>query len=328
MKKRLISGIQPTGNIHLGNYLGMIQNALSLQREYESFLFIVDLHALTIKRQPKELKESIISVAKHFLAAGMDPKKITFFVQSTISEHTELCWILTTLTQFGEAERMTQFKDKSKQNKENINVGLFSYPILQAADILLYDIDVVPVGEDQKQHLELARTLARRFNERYKTKTFTVPKALIKKKEEGGKIMGLDDPTKKMSKSAKSKYNYIALNDSIDLAREKIMKATTDSGDQIKASAKKPGITNLLTIYSLLSNKKLKEAEKEFANFGYGEFKKAVADRVCDFLKDYQEKYSKIDNNYVAEVLTLGAKKAKTLANKKMIEVRKTVGVL
>ena len=328
MKKRLISGIQATGNMHLGNYLGMIKNVVKLQEKFDAFLFIADLHSLTIKRKPEELKQSIIDVTRHYLASGLDPEKVTFFAQSSLHEHSELCWILTTFTQMGEMDRMTQFKDKSKQHKENINVGLFAYPILQAADILLYDVDIVPVGEDQKQHIEITRTIAKRFNNRYKKDVFKLPKPEIKKKNEGGRIMGLDDPSKKMSKSAESALNYISLEDDVEVSKKKIMKAATDSGSEIKFHEDKPGISNLLTINSLIEDVSIKELEARYKDSNYGTFKKELSEKIGDFLTDYRSNLNKFDDNQIAEILAKGAMKAKKIAEVKIAEVKKTVGLI
>lgn len=305
----------------------MIKNALPLQEKYESIFCVVDLHAITVKYDPKVLRKNILEITKHFLAAGIDPKKSTLFVQSSISEHTELCWILNTIAKVAEMERMTQFKEKASKNKGNVNMGLFGYPILMAADILLYDTVVVPVGEDQEQHVELARTLANRFNEQY-SPIFKLPKSLIKSKEEGGRIMGLDDPTKKMSKSADSSYNYISLTEDPINAGKKIMKAATDSGSKIKRAPDKPGITNLITIYSFLTGMKAEELEKKYTNKGYGDFKKDLAQIVENFLREHQEKLKQYDDNYVAQILAEGSIKLKKIAEAKMMEVKKAVGLL
>jgi len=253
---RAFSGIQPSGVIHIGNYFGAIKNWVQLQDEYESIFCIVNQHAITVPQDPKELKENTFKIASIYLAFGIDSKKSIIFVQSEVKEHTELCWILNTITRLPELERMTQFKEKSKQHKTNVNVGLFDYPVLMAADILLYQTNIVPVGQDQKQHVELTKTLAKRFNQIF-GKTFVIPKALIKK--EGGKIMGLDNPFKKMSKSASSPFNYIALDDSPAVIREKIKRAVTDSGKEIKYDLQKPAISNLLNIYSLATNRTVKK---------------------------------------------------------------------
>jgi len=322
--QRIFSGVQPTNNIHIGNYLGAIKNWVELQNQYECLFCIVDLHAITVAQKPEVLRQNILNVAKTYLALGIDPDKSDIFVQSDVKEHAELAWILNTLTKTAELERMTQFKDKSKQHKENINMGLFDYPVLMAADILLYDTNLVPVGDDQSQHIELTRTLAKRFNQLY-GETFVMPEALIKK--QGARIMGLDDPSKKMSKSAASPNNYIALLDSPETAAKKISRAVTDSGTEIKSGADKPALTNLLTIYSLFSGKTIKDIEKEYAGKGYADFKKGITKTVADFLVDFQNKFNKIKDGDVKEILKSGAEKAGKLAATKMEAVKNKIGL-
>jgi tryptophanyl-tRNA synthetase len=323
--KRIFSGIQPSGNLHLGNYLGAIKNWVELQNKYDPIFCVVDLHAITVPQKPKELHQKTIEVAKTYLAAGIDPEKSTIFVQSRVPEHTELAWILNTITKLPELERMTQFKDKSQQNNQNINAGLFSYPVLMAADILLYDTNVVPVGEDQVQHIEITRTLARRFNQMF-GETFTVPEPHVVK--EGMRIMGLDDPTKKMSKSAESASNYISLSDDPDTVREKIKKAVTDSEKEVRYSDDKPAIKNLINIYSLLDNIKPKEIEDIYRDKRYSEFKTDLAETIVGFLEPFQEKYNSIEDNEVLKILEQGRIKAKELAEKKMADVREKMGLL
>ncbi|TSC84352.1 MAG: tryptophanyl-tRNA synthetase [Parcubacteria group bacterium Gr01-1014_13] len=323
--KRAVSGVQPTNNLHLGNYLGAIKNWVELQDQYDSFYCIVDLHAITIKQDPKVLRQNVLNVAKTYLALGIDPNKSTIFVQSQVPQHAELAWVLNTIAKLGELERMTQFKDKASQHKENINMGLFDYPVLMSADILLYDPEIVPVGEDQKQHVELTRDLAERFNSAY-SKTFLVPEPLIKK--EGARIMGLDDPSKKMSKSATSANNYIALLDSPEVAAKKISKAVTDSGSTIESGKDKPALTNLLTIYSLLSGKTIKEIEKEYTGKGYADFKKGLTATVTEFLSDFQAKFNALDDNEVKSILEEGNKKARAIAEKKMVDVKTKMGLI
>lgn len=322
---RAFSGIKPTNVIHIGNYIGAIKSWLEIQRQYECVFSVVDLHALTIKTDPKIFSEHILNIAKIYLASGIDPKKSLIFRQSDVHEHSELCWLLNTIAKVSEMERMTQFKDKAKQHKDNINMGLFDYPVLMAADILLYDTEVVPVGDDQLQHVELARTLGERFNHLF-GKTFVIPQAKIRK--EGARIMGLDDPNKKMSKSAPNTANYISLLDSPEVAAKKIMRAVTDSGSEIKSGKDKPALTNLLTIYSLLSGKEIKNIEKEYAGHGYADFKKGLAAIVTDFLSDFQKKFNAIKDSDVRDVLAEGGKKAKIIAGKKMDEVRKKMGLI
>jgi len=323
MSKRIFSGIQPSGVLHLGNYLGAIRNWVSLQDEYDPIFCVVDLHAITIPQKPNDLRQKTIEVAKIYLAAGIDPKQSTIFIQSHIPEHSELAWILNTITKLPELERMTQFKDKSKEHRQHINAGLFNYPVLMAADILLYDTNLVPVGEDQLQHVEIARTLARRFNTTF-GETFIIPEPFVVK--EGMRIMGLDDPKKKMSKSASSEYNYIALTDDPEKIREKIKKAVTDSGKNIEYSDNRPAIKNLINIYSLLDNIKPKEIEKIYKNKGYADFKKDLAEIVIGFLESFQEKYNSLEDRDVLRVLEEGAEKVRVLAKKKMGEVREKMG--
>jgi tryptophanyl-tRNA synthetase len=325
MDKRIFSGVQPSGNLHIGNYLGAIKNWVKLQESYDSIFCVVDLHAITVPQDPEELCRKTIEVAKIYLAAGIDPQKSTIFIQSHILEHTELTWILNTITKVAELERMTQFKDKSGKNTEGEGAGLFDYPVLMASDILLYDTDLVPVGKDQEQHIELTRTLAERFNKKF-GETFMVPEAYT---VEGVKnIMGLDDPTKKMSKSAASVYNYIGILDDPETIRKKIMKAVTDSGTEIKYEDGKPALKNLINIYSAFSGKSPKEIEKEYAGKGYADFKKGLADAVIEGLKPIQESYHKLSDEKVLEILKTGAEKVRPLAQKKMAEVKKKVGLV
>jgi tryptophanyl-tRNA synthetase len=325
MKQRIFSGIQPSGTLHIGNYLGAVKNWVALQEKYDSIFCVVDLHAITVPQNPEELRQKTLELAKIYLASGINTQESTIFVQSHIPEHTELAWILNTITKIPELERMTQFKDKAKEQRQNSNAGLFNYPVLMAADILLYDTNVVPVGEDQLQHVELARTLAKRFNQQF-GETFVVPEPFIVK--EGMRIMGLDDPTKKMSKSAASELNYIALTDDPEKIREKIKKAVTDSGKNIRYADDKPAIKNLINIYSLLDNVKPEEVESIYKGKSYSEFKADLAEVIVDFLKNFQEKYAAIDDKDVLNILEEGKEKAKKMAEKKMNEVREKVGLL
>jgi len=322
--KRVFSGVQPTNNLHIGNYLGAIKNWIDLQKEYECIFCVVDLHALTVYQKPEVLRENILNVVKTYVALGIDSTKSIIFQQSDVKEHPELAWILNTMAKTSELERMTQFKDKAKAHKENVNMGLFDYPVLMVADIILYDTDLVPVGKDQEQHLELTRVLARRFNSLYGD-TFTVPEPLIKK--EGALILGLDDPSKKMSKSAASPNNYISLVDDPGVAKKKIMRAVTDSGSEVKSGADKPALTNLLTIYSLLTNQSIKEIEKEYSGKGYGDFKKGLAEVVEKFLSEFQTKFNKITDKEARAILEAGASKVQKLAAKKMEEVKSKIGI-
>lgn len=324
MKKTIFSGVQPSGNLHLGNYLGAIKNWVKLQDEFESLFCVVDLHAITVPQDPEQLRQKTIEVAKIYLAAGIDPTKSAIFIQSHIPEHAELAWILNTLAKIPELEKMTQFKDKSQKNsQESASVGLFDYPILMAADILLYDTQTVPVGEDQLQHIELARTLAKRFNNKF-GEAFVVPESFITK--EGMRIMGLDDASKKMSKSAASEYNYIALTDSAETVRRKIKKAVTDSGSEIVYQDDKPALKNLINIYSLLSNKTTTELEKLYAGKGYADFKNDLAEVIITFLTPFQEKYNALSDEKVLEILKAGAEKVRPLAKAKLEEVKKKIG--
>lgn len=325
-KKTVFSGVQPTGGLHLGNYLGAISQWVEMQEKHNSIFCIVDYHALTVKQDPKKFRSQILDIAKTYLASGIDPKKSIIFQQSNISAHTELAWILNCTARLSDLNKMTQFKDKVGMGQETANVGLFDYPVLMAADILLYDTDAVPVGEDQVQHVELTRTLARRFNSQF-GETFKIPEAIIRK--EGARIMGLDDPTKKMSKSAVSPANYIALNDTPEIAKKKIMRAVTDSGAEIIYNKeKKPALSNLLTIYSLISQTPVKELEKKYANKGYGGFKKDLAEAVGVFLFEFQKKYNKYSDQDIEKILKDGAAKVQPLALKKIKEVKEKLGIL
>lgn len=324
-KKTIFSGIQPTGNLHLGNYLGAISQWIELQKNYDCIFCVVDYHAITIEQNPKTFLQQVINTAKIYLAAGIDPKKSLIFQQSDINEHTELAWLFNCASaRMSDLNKMTQYKDKAGK-QVNVGVGLFDYPVLMAADILLYNTDVVPVGDDQEQHVELARTLAKRFNSKY-GQTFKVPEAMIRK--EGARIMGLDDATKKMSKSASNPANYIALTDSPETAKKKIMKAQTDSDNQIKYDIKnKPAVSNLLTIYSLLSGQAIKDLEKMYVNKGYGDFKKDLANIVSEFLTKFQEKYNKISDQEVAKIFTASAKKLKPIAQATTARAKVALGI-
>jgi len=322
--KRVFSGIQPSGIIHIGNYLGALKNWVALQDKYECLFSVVDLHAMTVYQEPLKLRQQILSTAKTLLAFGINPKKSTLFVQSDVPEHLELYWTLNTIAKVGELELMTQYKDRVAQGK-GATAGLLNYPVLMAADILLYNADAVPIGEDQKQHLEIARELARRFNALYE-KTFTVPEPLIQKT--GARIMGLDDPTKKMSKSASSPYNYIALTDSPAIVRNKIQKAVTDSGKDVTYNpVKKPGISNLLTILSLTTDASIATLQKRYAGSGYGIFKKDVAEAVVKFLSGFQKRYEKTSDTQAKKVVATGAARARRIAAKKIEEVYRKVGL-
>jgi len=324
---RVLSGIQPTGSIHIGNYLGAIKQWVELQEKNECIFFIADLHSLTIPYEPKELQENILETAIAYIAAGIDPEKSIFFVQSDVKEHTELCWFLNTVCPIGDLERMTQYKEKVRQFKKNINAGLLVYPILQAADILLYKIETVPVGRDQVQHIELARTIARKFNQKF-GKTFVEPKALLPKM--GAKIMALNNPKKKMSKSL-GPQSYISLFETPVEIKKKVMAAVTDTGKQIKYNPlKKPGISNLLTIYSLFSEKPIKELEKSFKGKGYAQLKKSLAELLINYLEPFRRKRKELLSRevYIKETLKLGSKRAGTIAQFTLQEARKKMGLL
>jgi tryptophanyl-tRNA synthetase len=326
-KKRIFSGIQPSGNLHLGNYLGAILQWAQMQGQYDCVFCVVDYHAITVPQDPENLRKKIIETAKIYLAAGIDPNRSVIFRQSDVRAHTELAWILNcAAARMSDLKKMTQFKDKAGENQENVSVGLFDYPVLMAADILLYDTEIVPVGEDQKQHVELARDLAKRFNHKFGD-TFTVPEAKIK--EEGARIMGLDNPEKKMSKSAASEYNYIALTDTPEKAAKKIMKAVTDTGTEIKFDPeKKAAITNLLNIYSLLSGRNIKDLENDYAGKGYGDFKKGLAETVKSFLTGFQSRFEKIGDDEVEDIFRNGAKCADEMAEEVLRRAKSRVGIL
>src|SRR5215217_6475120 len=313
-KRRVLSGIQPSGTSHLGTYLGALKNWVSLQDEYESYFCIVDLHAITVPQDPKILRANVREMAAVYLAVGLDPERAVIFRQSRVSAHAELAWLLNCIAKVGELSRMTQFKDKArKEGAEAASVGLYDYPVLQAADILLYNPQLVPVGEDQRQHLELTRTLARRLNGHY-GETFVVPEPMIL--STGARIMALDDPTKKMSKSAPTPAGYIALLDEPDVIRRKIRRAKTDSGTEIIASPDKPAITNLLNIYAGLTGRPVIEIEKQYQGKGYGDFKKDLAEVVVESLTLIRARTLELLDNprELDEVLEAGAERARDVA--------------
>lgn len=324
--KKMITGLQPTGEITLGNYIGAIKQMVNLQNEYESTIFIADMHAITVEQDPVELKNNIRSLLAIYLACGIDKDKNTIFLQSENIYHANLSWMLECLTPYGELTRMTQFKDKSQKHKA-FNAGLLTYPILMAADILLYDIDFVPVGADQKQHVELTRNIAERVNKKYNKDIFKLPDVLIN--ETGNKIMDLIDPTKKMSKSAENKNGVIMMLDSEEDIRRKIMRATTDSDMTVKYDKEnKPGISNLINIYAALSNLTNSEIEEKFKNSNYGEFKTAVADLVVEKLIPIQEKYNEyINSNELDEILENGKNKTEKIAKIKYELLKQAMGL-
>lgn len=324
---RIFSGIRPTGNIHIGNYLGAIKKWIQLQEENECVFCVVDLHAITTPYGVKELQKNILDTTAIYLAAGVDPEKSIIFKQSDVKEHAELAWLLGTITPMGELSRMTQFKEKSKQHKDYINAGLFNYPVLMAADILLYKAEAVPVGKDQEQHVELARTIAKKFNQKF-GETFPEPKAVLPKT--GAKIMSLTDPKRKMSKSDDEK-SYISLFDSPEAIQKKIMSATTDSGKDITYNVtKKPGISNLLTIYSLLTDRSIEDIQKDFVKKSYADFKKSLAKVVIDYLEPFRRKQKELLTRdvYVQEILAKGARRAEMIAQETMKETRSKMGLI
>ncbi|HPG92347.1 MAG TPA: tryptophan--tRNA ligase [Clostridia bacterium] len=326
-KKTIFSGVQPSGTPSIGNYLGAIKNMAAMQDGYRSIYCIVDMHAITVKQEPAELREKTMKLLALYLACGIDPTKSIIFVQSHVSAHAELAWILNSLAYVGEINRMTQYKDKIAKHKDNINAGLLTYPILMASDILLYNTDIVPVGQDQKQHLELSRTLAERFNSRY-SPTFTVPEPFIPKI--GAKIMSLTEPTKKMSKSDENENAFISMTDDEATVMRKLKRAVTDSDTEIKYAANKPGVSNLLTIYSLCEGITIKKAEERFADSGYGELKEKTAESVIKVLKPIQQKQKEIllDKEYLNSVIKEGALKAENIARKTLAKVYRKVGFI
>jgi len=324
---RIFSGIRPTGQLHIGNYLGAVKQWITLQENNECIFCIVDLHGITTPYDPERLQKNIFEMAVTYLSMGLDPEKSIIFVQSQVKEHTELAWLLGTITPVGELKRMTQFKEKAKKHPNYVNAGLLNYPILMAADILLYQTEVVPVGKDQQQHVELTRDIARRFNKRF-GKTFKVPQVLLPKK--GAKIMSLENPKKKMSKTDNPK-GCIDLFDEPEVIRKKIKTAVTDPGREIKYDPKrKPGISNLLVIYSLFSNKSIKEIEKEFKGQGYEKFKNSLAELLIENLRPLREKRKLLLSRevYVKEILKRGKERAQVIAKSTMEEVKKKMGLI
>lgn len=323
--KRVFSGVQPTGNIHIGNYLGALKQFVELQEDNECIYCIVDMHSITVPQDPKELRKHTLDVAALYMAVGLDPKKSIIFVQSDVPGHAELSWVLTCNSYTGELSRMTQFKDKSK-GKESAPTGLFTYPILMAADILLYDTDIVPVGNDQKQHIELCRDIAIRVNNKYR-KTFVVPDGRFLKA--GARIMALDDPTKKMSKSAENIHSRISLLDEPNKIKKSIMRATTDSEGSIRFDPEnKPGVSNLLTIYSVFSGMEMEDIEKKYEGCGYGDFKKDLVEVTTQALAPIKEKFNEIrESEELVQVLKDGAERAGAIAEKTMKRVKDNFGL-
>ncbi|MFP6124774.1 tryptophan--tRNA ligase [Helicobacter pylori] len=324
-KKRVFSGIQPTGQIHLGNYLGAIKHWVEMQDEYENLFCVVNSHAITLPIEPKFLKSQTYELVKLLLACGISPKQSGLFIQSEVDEHAALAWLLNCQVSMGEMQRMTQFKDKSLKNPKSVNVGLFNYPILMASDILLYQSDLVPVGEDQKQHLELTRNIAEKFNRDFGN-CFKVPEPLIAKV--GARVMGLDDPKVKMSKSHQGANHAIFLLDEPDIIVKKIKKAATDSMGVIAFDEKREGVFNLLNIYMLLSNESPENIEERFKNKGYGDFKKELAEIVIQALKPIQERYKEISDDEVKAILNSGVKKARPLARATYQKAKELMGLV
>lgn len=324
-KKRIFSGAQPTGELHIGNYLGALKNWVALQEEYDSIYCIVNLHAITLPQDPKTLRQKTLDLARIYLAAGVDPEKATIFVQSDAPEHAELTWVLSCVARMGELERMTQFKDKSqKGGQERSSVGLFTYPVLMAADILLYQTDLVPVGQDQKQHLELSRDLAERFNRDF-GEAFKIPEPYIPKA--GASIKSLQDPAKKMSKSDENPAGSIFLLDDADTISKKIKRAVTDSGTEIAFDETRPAISNLLTIYQLVTSKSAEDCVANFAGKGYGQFKGELADAVVEFLRPFQERVKQFDDETLTTILKKGAERARSIAQTTLVDVYAKMGI-
>jgi tryptophanyl-tRNA synthetase len=324
MAKRIFSGAQPTGNVHLGNYLGALRNWVALQHEYESFFCIVNLHAITLPQDPKLLAQKTRELARIYLAVGIDPKISTVFIQSDVTQHAELTWVLNCIARISELERMTQFKDKARKQQENVGVGIFDYPVLMAADILLYQTDLVPVGEDQKQHLELTRDLAIRFNRDY-GETFRIPDPYIPKV--GARIMSLSDPTKKMSKSDDDPNGCIMLLDDADAIQRKFKRAVTDSGTEIRFDDSRPAITNLLTIYHLITGQKTEEVESHFSGKGYAQLKSQLAEVVIEFLRPIQRTVNEITDEQLNGILKFGRDRAAEIADATMKDVLQKMGI-
>jgi len=323
----ILTGAKPSGEMTLGNYLGAVKNWAAMQASYECLFPVVDMHAITVPYEPAELRKRTVAFVAQYIACGLDPANSHIFVQSHVTGHAELNWILSCLCPVGDLHRMTQFKDKSSKPGASVSAGLLYYPVLMAADILLYNADLVPVGEDQKQHLELARNLAQKFNAAY-SPTFKVPEPYISKT--GARIMSLQNPERKMSKSDENANDYILLLDPPELIRKKILSAVTDSGSEVRMGDEKPGVSNLLTIFSSVSDRPVAELETEFAGKGYGEFKKAVAEAVVARLEPVQQKYRELMDNkdYLTQVLTAGAEIAQVKAYKMLSKVYRKVGFL
>lgn len=326
-KKVIFSGIQPSGQLTLGNYLGAIKNWVKLQDEYDCYFCVVDLHAITVKQEPKDLRARTLEVMSIYIAAGINPDKNTIFIQSHVPAHSEAAWLLNCYTYMGELSRMTQFKDKSQRYGDSIAAGLFNYPVLMAADILLYQTDLVPVGSDQKQHLELSRDIAQRFNNVY-SETFVIPEPYIAQK--GAKIMDLQDPTKKMSKSEENANSYILIMDPPEVIRKKISRAVTDSIGIVKYSDEQPGVKNMMTILSTITGQTTEEIENKYEGQGYAQFKKDVAEAIVSELEPIQKKVKELlaDKAYLESIYKAGAEKANYVATKTLRKMQKKIGFI
>lgn len=325
-KKKLFSAVQPSGAVTIGNYIGAIKNFVTLQDEYDCIYAVADLHAITVRQDPAALRRNTLELMALFIACGIDPNKCVLFVQSHVPAHCELTWVLNTIAYPGELSRMTQFKDKSAKHAENVNMGLMDYPVLMASDILLYQAALVPVGADQKQHLELTRDLAIRFNNRY-SGTFTVPEGYIPKGN-GARIMSLADPSRKMSKSDDNPNAFITMSDDRDTIIRKCKRAVTDSGNEVRFAEDKPGVSNLIAIYTAFTGKTIEETEREFAGKGYGDFKLAVGEAVADALAPVQAEKARLckDKGYLNQVMKEGAEAASRIARKTLTKVYRKVG--
>ena len=327
-KKRIFSGVQPSGNLTIGNYLGAIKNWIPMQGEFDCLYCIVDLHTLTVRQKPAELRQRSLNLLALYMACGLDPQKSILYLQSHVSAHAELAWILNCYTYMGELSRMTQFKDKSQRHADNINAGLYTYPVLMAADILLYQTDMVPIGQDQKQHLEITRDIAERFNNLY-GETFKIPEPYIPKI--GARIMSLQEPEKKMSKSDENENAYVFLLDAEDAIMRKFKRAVTDSEREIRYDeVNKPGVSNLLSIYSSVTEKSIPDIEKEFEGRSYGDLKETVGQAVADILKPVQQRYNELSSNkdYLNSILKENAEKASYISRKTLSKVYKKVGLI
>ncbi len=327
-KKRIFSGVQPSGNLTIGNYLGAIKNWIPMQEEFECLYCVVDLHTLTVRQKPAELRQRSLNLLALYMACGLDPQKCILFLQSHVSAHSELAWILNCYTYMGELNRMTQFKDKSAKHADNINAGLFAYPVLMAADILLYQTDLVPIGQDQKQHLEITRDIAERFNNVYGD-TFTIPEPYIPKI--GAKIMSLQEPEKKMSKSDENENAYVFILDQEDTILRKFKRAVTDSEREIRYDeVNKPGVSNLISIYSAVTGKTFSDIEKEFDGSSYGDLKETVGQSVAEMLRPVQQKYNDLTANkdYLNSILKENSEKAAYMARKTLSKVQRKIGLL